>query len=61
MKQTIYATIFIFSMVFAVGSIDGGYHGVPVNDNWLGFFIFTAIGILFAVLTIKSQSETQEE
>ena len=27
-------------IVLGVGCIDGGYAGVPVNDNWLGFFWF---------------------
>ena len=44
-------------MIFAVGSIDGGYNGVPMNDNWLGFFIFTAIGLFFGILTIMKQAE----
>ena len=37
-------------MIFAVGCIDGGYDGIPMNDNWLGFFIFTAVGLFFGVL-----------
>ena len=36
-------------MIFAVGCIDGGYDGIPMNDNWLGFFIFTAVGLFFGV------------
>ena len=28
----------LFSIIFAVGCIDGGYNG-PMNDNWTGFFI----------------------
>ena len=55
--QTLYSIIFIFSMIFAVGSIDGGYNGVPMNDNWLGFFIFTAIGLFFGFLTIFEQAK----
>tara|TARA_B100001113_G_scaffold114523_1_gene93227 strand:+ start:1659 stop:1835 length:177 start_codon:yes stop_codon:yes gene_type:complete len=55
--QTLYSIIFIFSMIFAVGCIDGGYGGVPMNDNWLGFFIFTAVGLFFGVLTILKQAK----
>ena len=55
--QTLYSIIFIFSMIFAVGSIDGGYNGVPMNDNWLGFFIFTAVGLFFGFLTIYKQAK----
>ena len=54
MKTTIYSIIFILSMIFAVGSIDGGYNGVPMNDNWIGFVIFTVVGINFGVMAIKS-------
>ena len=57
--QTFYSIIFIFSMIFAVGCIDGGYDGIPMNDNWLGFFIFTAIGLFFGVLTILKQAKEQ--
>ncbi len=54
MKTTIYSIIFILSMIFAVGAIDGGYNGVPMNDNWIGFVIFTVVGITFGVMAIKS-------
>ena len=33
-------------IVLGVGCIDGGYAGVPVNDNWLGFFGFTITGLI---------------
>jgi hypothetical protein len=55
--QTFYSIIFILSMIFAVGCIDGGYDGIPMNDNWLGFFIFTAVGLFFGVLTILKQAK----
>ena len=55
--QIIYSIIFFFSMIFAVGCIDGGYHGIPINDNWIGFFVFTAIGLFFGILTIIKQAE----
>ena len=54
MKTTIYSIIFILSMIFAVGSIDGGYNGVAMNVNWIGFVIFTVVGITFGVMAIKS-------
>ena len=40
-----FMVIGIFSLIFAVGAIDGGYNGVPMNDNWLGFIIFTILNI----------------
>ena len=55
--QTFYSIIFILSMIFAVGCIDGGYDGIPMNDNWLGFFILTAVGLFFGVLTILKQAK----
>ena len=55
--QTFFGTAFILSMIFAVGCIDGGYDGIPMNDNWLGFFIFTAVGLFFGVLTILKQAK----
>ena len=38
-------------MIFAVGYIEGGHHGIPINDNWIGFVVFTAIGLFFGILT----------
>ena len=55
--QTIYSIIFVLSMMFAVGCIEGGHHGIPINDNWLGFFIFTAVGLFFGLLTIYKQAK----
>jgi hypothetical protein len=57
MKQTIFGIIFIMCMIFAVGCIDGGYNGVPMNDNWLGCFIFATVGIFFGILTVGSQAQ----
>lgn len=31
-----------------------GYNGVPMNYNWIGFVIFTVVGITFGVMAIKS-------
>jgi|TARA_B100001094_G_scaffold17444_1_gene15007 hypothetical protein len=58
--QTFFGTAFIFSMIFAVGCIDGGYDGIPMNDNWLGFFIFTAIGLFSGFITIYIQAKEGE-
>ena len=48
------------SFIFAVGCIDGGYNGVPMNDNWLGFSIFTIIGIVSMFIVIINQSKEVE-
>ena len=55
--KIIYPIIFFVSMIFAVGCIEGGHHGFPINDNWIGFVVFTAIGLFFGILTIMKQAE----
>ena len=55
--QIIYSIIFFVSMIFAVGYIEGGHHGIPINDNWIGFVVFTAIGLFFGILTLMKQAE----
>ena len=52
---TLFSIIGILCLVLAVGAIDGGYNGLPVNDNWTMFFIFTVVGIISMLLAIKSQ------
>ena len=42
-------------IILAVGCIDGGYNGVPVNDNWLGFFGFTITGLIMMVGCLLTQ------
>ena len=55
--STIFSIIGILCLIFAVGAIDGGYNGIPVNDNWTMFFIFTVVGIISMLLAIKSQED----
>ena len=52
---TTFSVIGILCLVLAVGAIDGGSNGLPVNDNWTMFFIFTVVGIISMLLAIKSQ------
>ena len=54
---TLFSIIGILCLVLAVGAIDGGYNGLPVNDNWTMFFIFTVVGIISMLLAIKSQED----
>ena len=49
----------LFSIIFAVGCIDGGYNGIPMNDNWTGFFIGTIVGFTFLIWAVVSQYEDQ--
>ena len=53
--NTFFSLTSIMSFIFAVGCIDGGYNGVPMNDNWLGFSIFTIIGIVSMFIVIINQ------
>jgi hypothetical protein len=44
--STVLGVLGLSFIVLGVGCIDGGYAGVPVNDNWLGFFGFTITGLI---------------
>ena len=54
---TTFSVIGIMCLIFAVGAIDGGYNGVPMNDNWTMFFVFVVVGIISMLLAIKSQED----
>ena len=57
LMTTTFSIIGIMCLIFAVGAIDGGYNGVPMNDNWTMFSIFTVVGIISMLLAIKSQED----
>jgi len=42
-------------LVLGVGCIDGGYNGVPMNDNWIGFGLFSVTGILLMFGCLATQ------
>lgn len=42
-------------IVLGVGCIDGGYNGIPANDNWLGFFGFTITGLIMMIGCLLTQ------
>jgi putative Mn2+ efflux pump MntP len=48
-------------LVAAVGSIDGGYKGIPMNDNWLACGVFTLLGITMFILSLYSQEMYKEQ
>ena len=54
---TAFSVIGIMCLIFAVGAIDGGYNGVPMNDNWTMFFVFAVVGIISMLIAIKSQED----
>tara|TARA_B100000963_G_C22505854_1_gene615977 strand:- start:374 stop:547 length:174 start_codon:yes stop_codon:yes gene_type:complete len=47
--STVLGVLGLSFIVLGVGCIDGGYNGLPVNDNWLGFFGFTTTGLIMMV------------
>jgi len=51
----------IMSMVGAVGAIDGGYNGIPMNDNWLLCGQMALLGIASYALALYSQILYSEE
>ena len=44
-----------FCMIGAAGAIDGGYKGIPMNDNWLLCFSLFFIGVASFILALYSQ------
>ena len=48
-------------LIGAVGSIDGGYKGNPMNDNWLACGVFTLLGITMFILALYSQEMYKEQ
>jgi len=57
---TTFTIVTILSFIFAVGAIDGGYNGVPMNDNWVAFAVCTTIGLVSMGIAILSQIKYQE-
>ena len=49
------ATVGTLCMVAAVGAIDGGYNGIPMNDNWLLCGQMALLGIASYALALYSQ------
>ena len=45
----------LICIVLGVGCIDGGYNGVPMADNWLGFGILSVTGILLMLGSLATQ------
>tara|TARA_Y100001951_G_C11108173_1_gene165925 strand:- start:258 stop:440 length:183 start_codon:yes stop_codon:yes gene_type:complete len=52
----LFSILGIFSMLFAVGSIDGSTLETSGN-NWVGCFIFAIVGIVFMILALINQSK----
>ena len=50
----------IMSMVGAVGAIDGGYNGIPMNNDWLLCGQMALLGIATSILGLYSQEMYKE-
>ncbi len=47
-------------LIGAVGAIDGGYHGIPMNNNWLACGVLTLLGVAMYILALYSQELYKE-
>ena len=52
----LFSILGIFSMLFAVGSIDGPTLETS-GKNWVGCFIFAIVGIMFMISALINQSK----
>ena len=50
-----------FCMIGAAGAIDGGYNGIPMNDNWGACFVLAGLGITMFILALYSQELYKEQ
>ena len=48
-------------LIGAVGAIDGGYKGVPMNDNWFLCGTLSLLGISMFILALYSQTLYSEQ
>ena len=48
-------------LVGAAGAIDGGYNGIPMNDNWGACFVLAGLGITMFILALYSQELYKEQ
>ena len=56
LMTALFSILGIFSMLFAVGSIDGPTLETSGN-NWVGCFIFAIVGIMFMISALINQSK----
>ena len=40
---------------------DGGYNGIPMNDNWGACFVLAGLGITMFILALYSQELYKEQ
>ena len=50
-----------FCMIGAAGAIDGGYKGIPMNNDWVACGVFTLLGLTMFILALYSQELYKEQ
>ena len=50
-----------FCLIGAGGAIDGGYKGIPMNDNWFLCGTLSLLGIAMFILALYSQTLYSEQ
>ena len=58
---TTFSVIGIMCLIFAVGAIDGGYKGIPMNDNWALCGSLFFLGVASFILALYSQALYSEQ
>ena len=48
-------------LVCAAGAIDGGYKGIPMNNDWVACGVFTLLGLTMIILALYSQELYKEQ
>ena len=48
-------------LVAAAGAIDGGYKGIPMNDNWFACASLFFLGVASFILALYSQALYSEQ
>ena len=48
-------------LIGAVGAIDGGYKGIPMNDNWFLCGTLSLLGFAMFILALYSQTLYYEQ
>tara|TARA_Y100000741_G_scaffold139764_1_gene105404 strand:+ start:100 stop:249 length:150 start_codon:yes stop_codon:yes gene_type:complete len=48
-------------MIGAAGAIDGGYKGIPMNDNWFACASLFFLGVASFILALYSQALYSEQ
>ena len=53
--QQLLCQLLVLCMIGAAGAIDGGYKGIPMNDNWFACASLFFLGVASFILALYSQ------